>query len=370
MIANTQPLSGIHHADLSTDRPRLRKAAALLEVLGIFTVGQLLGFLLGQLLGIPLQNPLLGLTVNTTPAELFTMTQQLLGVLLLQYAGWFLLILPIGWWYRRRTPAQYGITKANHSFISLVAMGVVLFAFAQLPTKLLDLANSLVPLGESIPWREALFQMDWSTVEFWLLMAVGSFALVPIFEELFYRGYCQRRLEEDFGAPTAILAVAAFFALSHSQYYLPNVLNIGTLLALIFSVVGYGYIFYRTRSLVPVITAHALVNFPVRGIGLWVELVLMVIVCIIARRQIATTVREFIGFVRGESARWQMIMVVMLLALTSVLAVLVGDVMILLGIVFLIAALVLEVIVKRRARKVIAPLNDGTAEYEAQGLQA
>lgn len=185
-----------------------RKTAAVLEVLGIYAAGQLVSYLTALLLGIRLQYPLGNLTADTSPATLVQITGQLLTLLLLQYAGWFLLILPVGWWHRRRNGTRYGLTLADRPLSAHMIFGVVLFAFAGLPMVLLALTNTLVPLGEQAPWREALFSMNWSTPAFWLFMAVGSFGLVPVLEELFYRGYCQTRLAEDLGAPAAILAVS------------------------------------------------------------------------------------------------------------------------------------------------------------------
>jgi membrane protease YdiL (CAAX protease family) len=330
-----------------------RKAAAILEVLGIYAAGQLAAYLIGLLLGLQLQNPLSNLAATISPADLTQITLQLLTLLLLQYAGWFLLILPIGWWYRRRKPAQYGLTLGDRSLGAHVITGAVLFAFAGLPMVLLASTNTLVPLGEQTPWREALFSMDWSTPAFWLFMAVGSFGLVPVLEELFYRGYCQARLEEDLGAPAAILTVSLLFTFSHSQYYILNVLNAGTLLATVFGSLAWGYIFYRTRSLAPTIVAHALENLPVRGISLWVELAAMIVVCIVARREIARYVKDFITLLRGMSPLWQGILFAALGALFAAALALLGDVVVLVGLGIFVIALVLEAI-DRHTQKLAA----------------
>jgi hypothetical protein len=148
-----------------------QKAAAILEVLGVYAAGQLVSYLMALLLGIRLQNPLGNLVADTSPATLVEMTGQFLALLLLQYAGWFLLILPVGWWYRRRNRTRYGLTLADRPLSAHMILGAELFAFAGLPMVLLTLTNTLVPLGEQAPWREALFSMNWSTPAFWLFMA-------------------------------------------------------------------------------------------------------------------------------------------------------------------------------------------------------
>jgi membrane protease YdiL (CAAX protease family) len=200
------------------------KATAVLEVMGIYVVGQTLGMvlfaILGSLINIPLKNPMLELTASATQSDLLRITWHLFVLLLCQYGGWMILIFPIGWWYRRRTPTQYGLTLAGKSLSFYLKTGVVLFAVAEILTMLLTALNTLVPMGEQIAWREAMQQLDWNTPAFWLFTAVGSYGLVAIMEEIFYRGYVQTRLEEDFGAPVAILATAFLFTLSHSQYYI------------------------------------------------------------------------------------------------------------------------------------------------------
>jgi hypothetical protein len=209
-------------------------------------------------------------------------------------------------------------------------------------------------MGEQVAWREAIYQLDWTTPAFWLFMAVGSYALIPILEELFYRGYIQTRLEEDFGAPVAILATAFLFFLSHSQYYILNAFNIGMILTGIFSAIAYGYLFYRTRSLLVTIIAHALVNIPVRGIGLWVEVAVMIIVIVLARREIFRALADFWSLLRSISHVWQAPGVVALCGLFAVAFASFGDIMILVGIVLFIAAMVLEWQEKRRAKSQVA----------------
>ena len=82
---------------MEKDKGGIAKAAAILEVLGIFVAGQLIIYVFLRLLGIELRNPLTSIRPDITPAELRPITLQLTWLLLAQYAGWFVLILPIGW---------------------------------------------------------------------------------------------------------------------------------------------------------------------------------------------------------------------------------------------------------------------------------
>ncbi|MEX0676725.1 MAG: type II CAAX endopeptidase family protein [Pirellulales bacterium] len=325
----------------------IRRAAAVLEVLGIYAAGQMLAFLLGAIFRIPLLNPLLTLSPAPTPYELLQVTGQLLKILLLQYSGWFLLVLPIGWWRRRGGAASYGLTLSGRSLGFCLAAGVVLFAVADLPIKALEFIHSLYPLGPQVAWREALMRTNWNTVEFWLLMAVGSYALVPLVEELFFRGYCQTRLEEAWGPATAILATALLFTFSHSQYFMANLYNVSLLLTSLASATAWGYVYYRTRSLLPTIVAHSLVNMPSRNAVLGVLLVVMLIICAIAKRDILQHLRGLVDLMRGRSLGWQGSLVAVLCGLFVMAFAVLGDIVIVLGTVMFVVALALDWFEKR-----------------------
>ena len=329
------------------------KTTAILEVMGVYVVGQTLGMVLfavmGRLMNIPLKNPLLGITASISQGDLLRVTWQLLVLLLCQSAGWLLLAFGVGWWRRRYRPSHYGLTLAGRSPGFYLKTGLVVFVVAELLGKLLSLANAIHPMGEQIAWREAVFNMSWTTPAFWAFMAVGSFVLVPILEELFFRGYIQTRLEEGFGAPVAILATAFLFQLSHSQYLILNPFNVGMILTGLFGSVVWGYAFYLTRSLWVTIVAHALVNIPIRGVGLWVEILGMLVVVVVARRDIGRAAVDFWSMVRSISPCWQALCVVASCGLFSIAFAMLGDVMILAGSATFIVAMILVWLEKRRS---------------------
>ena len=102
-------------------------------------------------------------------------------LLMLQYAGYFVLIIPINWWYRRRGPAAYGLTRAGRSWRTLVLAGVATVATTALviwPATILLMVDRVykLGLGETVPWRQALFDTSWQRWEFWLFMAVSALA--------------------------------------------------------------------------------------------------------------------------------------------------------------------------------------------------
>ena len=160
-----------------------------------------------------------------------------------------------------------------------------------LPLKLLWIANRLIPLGPE-PAFWALLDKSW-TPSFWLFLAVSSFVVTPALEELFYRGYCQTRLEEAFGGIGAIVIVTLFMTLGHNQYHHLSILSIGTIVAMIPPVLGMGYVYWRSRSLIPAVLVHAALNFPTTGIYDFVLPAAMVAVLILFRQKWLSMVRDF-----------------------------------------------------------------------------
>jgi hypothetical protein len=180
-------------------------------------------------------------------------------------------------------------------------------------------------------------------------MAVGSFLLVPILEELLFRGYVQTRLLEDFDAPTAILMTATFFSFSHGQYTLTlTPWTIGMLLTSLFEALVWGYVFYRTRSLIAPMVAHAIVNFPVRGIGDYLLPVAMLALVLIFRKQVIEEIRGFIAIYKSDSpSMFRRLLSIVCSALVAIAVSIALEPIMLLGIVILIMAIVLEFQEKR-----------------------
>jgi membrane protease YdiL (CAAX protease family) len=264
----------------------------LLEVLGVYVAGNLLVVGVVRLLGVQAHNPLADFTADITDAQLLRSARQMLVVLLLQYASFFVLIVPIDWWHRRRGRMAYGLTRHGRSWRALVLAGVATAAITSWPVLALGAAEMVWKFGETVPWRQALFDTSWGRWEFWLFGAVLLFGVVPVLEELFYRGYCQRRLAEDWGDGAAIAGASCFFVFSHSQYLMPNAYNVAMSATLLVGAVGFGVVFAWTRSLVPSIIAHAILNVPMRPIWASVVVALFVIGAFIMARQARAVARQ------------------------------------------------------------------------------
>ena len=327
-----------------------QRLTAILEICGVYMVGQLIAFIFISLLGIELPNPIETLKANPN-ADLLEMSKTLALILLLQYGGILLPALAIGWWHRRRRLSEYGFT-ARQPILQQLLTGIVLFTVAELPVKLLTVLDRFIPLGAKAVTQEIAYSLDWGDYKFWVFMAVGSFLLIPIVEELFYRGYVQTRLAEDFDAPTAILITALFFTFSHGQYYLTlSPWTIGTLLTGLFSVLAWGYVFYRTRSLLAVIVAHAIVNFPMRGAADFILPIIMFCVVLIYRKQILEAFRAF-GSMLKLDVRSRIVTVIasVFITLFAITVAVAEDMALLFGIAALVFALVMEFVEKRKLK--------------------
>jgi len=74
----------------------------------------------------------------------------------------------------------------------------------------------------------------------------------PVCEELLFRGFIFSSFRKSFGAPRAVILSAVLFALGH--------LSPTNMLALFLAGIIFGYLRYRTRSIVPAIGAHCFNN--------------------------------------------------------------------------------------------------------------
>src|SRR5258708_6261923 len=190
-----------------------RRTAAVLEVFGVYLTGAFLSDQVAQVLVrwrvISPQNPLELLTVHMTNTELLVASRQLLLTLILLYGSYFALIIPINWWYRQRGRAAYGLTRAGRSWKALILAALATAALTQWPVLV-----------------QAFFDMSWRRWQLWLFAGILSYGVIPVMEELIFRGYYQRRLAGDLGKGPAIIGTACFFTFAHRQYLIANAYNI------------------------------------------------------------------------------------------------------------------------------------------------
>ena len=260
------------------------KAAALLELVGVFITGTLVARLI--------YSPK-GLRDLTTAPDFLALAGSTAASLLLRYGLILGLGFAIGWWHRRRRLKDYGVTRAGMPLREHLGIAIVLFAVGGFVPRLIVTFREY--LGTS-PRHWDLIETQGS-IEYWIYMAAGSFVLVPILEELFARGYVQTRVGEDFGAAAAIVMTALMFTLSHTQYFLASAVGIGMVLSLLFASLLGGYVRHRYGTLVPVILAHALGNVPYRGWVQYAVLIAAAVIIVVARKAIAAHLRDAVKLI-------------------------------------------------------------------------
>ena len=128
-----------------------RRAAALLEVLGVYMAGALLNdrivaFVTEHHL-ISDQNPFNLLTVHATNTDLLVASRQLALAFLFIYLSFFVIIVPLDWLRRRRGPATYGLTRAGRCLKALIVAGVAAAALSEWPVLIHSLVDAVHPLG-------------------------------------------------------------------------------------------------------------------------------------------------------------------------------------------------------------------------------
>jgi membrane protease YdiL (CAAX protease family) len=193
----------------------------------------------------------------------------------------------LGWLRGRASLASYGISLGDVGSGRLVGIGVVLGLIASLPGQILHIVNVYAPLGPGTKFWELQARVPWD-VGFWLYMAVSSFLVVPVFEELYTRGYLLGRIRESFSAGGAMVMMAAFFTLAHGQYHQTDPLAIGQEASIFVWALCVGYAVLRTGSLLPGLIAHAMTNVPLVPAGQWAALAASFIVLVVCRKAIAS----------------------------------------------------------------------------------
>lgn len=250
--------------------------SGIFEVVAVFIIGSFIAGILFQMAGVT-SHPLAALSQSNP--DMVAIGLQTGKILLLQYIGFLSLAVIFTLTQRQHLLKDRGFNLSGKSIATLCIIGVVGWAAGDFLNKVLWIIDAEFDLGTSVPWREALFNAE-PTAGWWFLLFVGSFGLVPILEEVFWRGYVQSRLSQFLSPKASIVLTSIMFSLSHSQYHHADVYHLATLFGVFTVSCVLGWLFYKTTSLIPVIVMHSLLNFPVFGI--WAYIVLAVMIMIIA----------------------------------------------------------------------------------------
>lgn len=278
-------------------RPSLAlKLSALLEVVGVFVLGNFLALQIeawrGRSFGGMLQDAL-----ASNPPDWVAASSGWLEIVGIRYACLLLPALMLGWWRGKAGRTYYGLTRSGLLGGSVLGIGVVGGSVLVIGFLLLDLARQAFSLGPHPGLLGPYLDQPWSPA-FWLFLFVASFGFQPVVEDLFYRGYLQTRLAEAYGGPGAIAIVGVLVALGHNQYHQLTVLGVGAIVLLLVFNLGLGLIYWRTRSLLPGMIIHGLVNVPSQGIYERIEVGVMLVVLVLFHRQWVGPLREFFGVAR------------------------------------------------------------------------
>lgn len=256
------------------------------EVLAVFFGGTIIAQVLFQFAGVT-SHPLVALTAKNP--DMLAISASLAKLLLLQFTGWFALIIVFTLLHQQKLKHELKLSLGGKKVFSLIGIGILAWCVGDIANKVVFLVDQSYDLGVSVPWREALLNAE-KTPEWWLVMFVGSFGLIPILEEVLWRGYVQSKLVRYFSPSVGIGLTAGLFVFSHAQYHQLDLYHSATIIALSISAVVLGWITHKTASIIPAIVMHAMLNFPNDGVALMVTMVLMVVVIIWQFKRISTYV--------------------------------------------------------------------------------
>lgn len=266
------------------------KLAGLFEVLGILTIGWTLTRIFIGVLNVPPLQDYLNQALQSDAPNYLQLSQVGFVTLLIQF---ICLISPaylLRKFLAKSSLNDFGFTKGTESLKQNLLIGVLLFCAFGIPMKVLLLLNHFIDLG-AVPSYWEIFNKEWGP-GFWLFMAVGSYFVIPIFEEIFYRGYCQRRLETDFAFFAVVLA-SLLFTCTHFQYFIFDWFNAGMLVSLLSLALAMGLSRFITKSIIAPIMIHALMNIPLAYPYDIPVLILMIITLILLRKPLANLMKEF-----------------------------------------------------------------------------
>lgn len=158
-------------------------------------------------------------------------------------------VLLIKWWHTPKVRAYTRLRGASVAEIALAVLGTILII--PIGSFISNAIQEYYHMSSDLENLEAKIFAAHSAMEFLFLVFVVAIA-PAICEEFFFRGYIQRTFERTIGAHSIAL-VGVIFALFHMEP-----LGLFTL-----SMIGIwlGYVYYRSKSLLPNMAAHFTNNF-------------------------------------------------------------------------------------------------------------
>lgn len=313
---------------------------AACEVVGVLLTAILLQRLVQGALSLESWKALEADMVRSGQADFLRLAGASLVEQLLKYGFILGLGFSLGWWARRRPAGAYGVSRGGQSWAALLRAGIVLWAAIGVLPYTLQIAADRFPALGAGPDRWSLFPSGWSW-SFVLYMAVASFALVPVLEELWARGYMVTRLRDGCDTGGAIVVSALFFTFAHTQYFKVEFLSLGMLVSLLVGSLASAAVLLRSGSLVPCVVAHALVNVPLPdGSTKPIVLGVVLLVLAVARLSVADWVRWIVHEVGTRTPPLTTALAVATLALVLAATIVSQTAAIALGVALLVVAIV------------------------------
>lgn len=213
-----------------------------------------------------------------------------------QYGAMAALIVVLGVVRGRNRLRHYGIAAPQGGWPNAIGSGVIAGLLVGVIPALVFILQDVAPIGEDTPIWAALRNARWDWT-YWLFMAVGSFAVPPIIEELAWRGYVLGRLGEGFAPGAALVMTTLVFSALHFQYLRPDAAMALTLVGLVLASLAFGFLTLRSGSLAPAIIAHAIINFPLPTEGNIAKIALAFIALFAFRHSIAAEAKAWLRII-------------------------------------------------------------------------
>lgn len=218
---------------------------------------------LAELAGIPGPGASAGFLFGQSPPQWIEAALADTSALVLRYGPAFGAAVLLSWLGGAPDRMRAGLTRNSRPVGSLIMTGIALGFLAGAPAVALRYVHEIFVWGASTPFWDLMRQTPWDG-GFWLYVAVSSFLLVPLFEELLFRGYALGRLRAAFSAGGATLISAILFWMAHGQYLRADPFLLLNSAALFAMALALAWSVLRTGSLIPAVIAHAIINIPLQ----------------------------------------------------------------------------------------------------------
>ena len=321
-----------------------KKLLAIFEILGIIAGGWILTTVFINLFNVAPLQELLDKAIATNAPDYLRLAEVGFYTLFIQF---LCLIIPaylVTRFLHKGNFKRFGITKGKASFRENIEQSIILFCLLGIPMKVLLILHHFIDVGTE-PYYWELFNKEW-TLGFWVFLAVGSYLFIPIFEELFYRGYAQYRLEKEFSF-LAVPLISLLFISVHLQYFVPDVLNIGLLIGFFILSLGKAFLRFRLVSIVGPIIIHSLMNVPLEFPYDAFILALMIVVVITMRKKILAIYEDFISELKTSNLKANSIYFLCIILFASGMFVL-PEITLAVLVVLLIVSLVVQIVLKKK----------------------